>query len=347
MHIKNDSSDRMKKAYIYPVSGRSRQSTENPYLNQFIQTFSSSYRFVNADSPSKVGILNLAQHINKIDLLFLHWIENLPDRNGGYLQSLIFVILCWFCKARGTKVIWTLHNKRSHIRKHAFLKRLLYRYMATRSDFIITHSSEGVKHAISLGARRANVRFFHHPITDRLESIPRSKKSIDVLIWGRIEPYKGIEEFLKHVMTKCIESRLQILVIGKASEPEYIERLKKYESANIRIEYRFIGYEELGELIARTRVVLFTHKNYSVLSSGALMDSISYGASVVGPDTGAFRDLKERGIIRTFIDYRNLIKILNEEVGQRGSESQVRLREFIASNSWREFGDRVSAWIDN
>ena len=62
----------------------------------------------------------------------------------------------------------------------------------------------------------------------------------------------------------------------------------------------YIEFEELKHLIHNAGLVLFTYQKESVLSSGALMDSIGCSAKVLGPDTGAFRDLAAFDIVATY-----------------------------------------------
>ena len=43
--------------------------------------------------------------------------------------------------------------------------------------------------------------------------------------------------------------------------------------------------------MANSKSVLFTYAEGSVLSSGALMESLAYGLNVVAPNVGAFKDV--------------------------------------------------------
>jgi len=53
----------------------------------------------------------------------------------------------------------------------------------------------------------------------------------------------------------------------------------------------------LQNLIAKSILVLFTFSKVSILSSGILIDSLGYGANIVGPKVGAFKDLSIDGIV--------------------------------------------------
>ncbi len=44
--------------------------------------------------------------------------------------------------------------------------------------------------------KNINIRYFPHPIIPVPQKQP-STKEIDVLIWGAITPYKGIDKFLE------------------------------------------------------------------------------------------------------------------------------------------------------
>ena len=79
---------------------------------------------------------------------------------------------------------------------------------------------------------------------------------------------------------------------------------------------------------------MFTYKGKSVLSSAALMYSLGHGANIIGPNVGAFRDLKEFNLINTYESYDDLLKKVQI------NENRVdlnKLNKFIEDNSWKNF----------
>ncbi len=325
------------RAYLYPVTSRLTTGVYNPYLDHFMDSTGYFINYLNRQQPSKSGILNIFRFLYRIDILFLNWAENIPDKKGGLIQSIFLLMLLRLKSVFGIKIIWTLHNKISHSPEKLFLKRKLFTALLKKSDFIITHSKEGILFAESLLPDSGRKIFcFPHPVVPK-KNYNQKVKNYDILIWGTIAPYKGIDSFLAFLKKNDLLERYRILISGKILSPEFHEVIKKYERSNITIENRFISDKELGEFIGASRAVLFTYSRNSVLSSGALTDSLSYGASVIGPNIGAFSDMRELGIIQTYDDFDQLPDIMQNIGLSYNKNEDEKLQEFIRSHTWDRF----------
>lgn len=334
----------MKKAYIYPVSGRIQNAVPNPYVFNFINSLKNYFDFVNSDKPSGSGIFNLIRFINKIDYLFLNWIEELPDNKGGYIQTLMFIIIIYYCKLTGKKIIWTIHNKQTHYKRNLLVKNYIFKFLLRKSDFILTHSSEGVEYASQLSKKDLNIRFFHHPLEENINGNNKTIKDIDILIWGTIIKYKGIDKFLVYLKDNSLDNKYKIIITGKANSMEYFNEIRQFENTYIKIENKYIEYNELVELINRAKIILFPYDKESVLSSGGLMDTLSLKANIIGPCVAAFKDLKDEGIINTYDNFDELIEIIDREININQTNRE-KIRKFIENNTWLKFGERLEEWI--
>ena len=190
----------LKQAYIYPISERDKHlGLYNPYLNDFIKSEKDKIIFVNEKNPSNSGILDIIKYIFRIDLIFLNWIENVPERKGGIIQTFFVFFILLMAKIFDFKIIWTMHNKMSHSKEQEYWKKLIFKNMLKYSDIILTHSSEGISYGEEIvpGSGK-KIHFYHHPIKDR--RLPKKlTKEYDLLIWGTISPYKGIDKFLEEL----------------------------------------------------------------------------------------------------------------------------------------------------
>jgi hypothetical protein len=135
------------------------------------------------------------------------------------------------------------------------------------------------------------------------------------------------------------------LIIGKVKPDTYAEIIKQYCKKNIILENRYIPVDELIDNIKRSRMTVFTYENDSVLSSGALMDTLSYGGYVIGPYAGAFKDVAEENLIMTYKDYNELIELIDQRISGNTMNLQV-IRNFIEENNWHKFSNRVINWIN-
>jgi beta-1,4-mannosyltransferase len=327
------------RAYLYPRTSRTKTSVPNPYVGNFIGSTSNFINYLNENTPSNIGIFNLYRFIFKIDLLVLNWIEELPDKKGGTFQSVFFLILLKLIGLSRIKIVWTLHNKFSHSSQNIFLKRMLFFNLLKQSDLIVTHSTEGINFAESLcPGVSSRIFYFPHPIVPA-KTFARSinEKKYDILIWGTLAPYKAIDSFLEFLSDENALMNYRILIAGKAVYPEFLKELKKYENENIIIRDQYIESDELAVLFQQSRIVLFTYSGDSVLSSGALMDSISHGAIVFGPDVGAFSELGNAGIIKTYGKFEDL-KVHLEQLDQLDNSGILeKIHDFVNSHTWPEF----------
>jgi beta-1,4-mannosyltransferase len=340
------------RAYIYPrtVQRGKDPGSRNPYLNNFIHALRGRVEFVNEDRRARVRMLHMVRHLNRIDMLFLNWIEDLPATKGGYIQSVVFLLILYLKSMIRIKIVWTMHNKISHSRDHFYIKKLLFKKVLDRSDLVITHASDGVSFAVELipNIDKRKVFLFQHPIdpASATSGGGGQKKDVDILIWGTLAPYKGVDKFLEYLDRSKLIERYRIKIVGKCSSDEYYQSLAKYESRKISIENRFIERAELEELIAAGKVTLFTYSDGSVLSSGALMDSIACKASVVGPHVGAFKDLAADGLVKTYKHFDELPEII-DNIEKEGEEQKLaRINEFLDSHTWDKFGAELNRRLE-
>jgi beta-1,4-mannosyltransferase len=337
-----------KKAYIFPRSKRNKNSIYNPYIDNFIASTRSYIDYLNENHRSGTGIFNIFSYLRKIDLLMLNWIEDLPDKKGGYLQSVFFLLLIRALKLLNVKIVWTLHNKFFHSTQNQYLKKKIFFTLLKKSDLIITHSREGIKFAGSLtpGVEK-RMFYFPHPVVPvngkKKTDLP---KKYDILIWGTLAPYKAIDLFLEYLSANNALDRYRILIAGKANPAGFYDRLRKFESDSITIKNQYIDNVELAEMISQSKVVLFTYSGNSVLSSGALTDSVSHGATIIGPDTGAFSDLGHAGIIKTYTNHQELLSLF-DLIDQQGFSDNGMINEFIRTHTWEKFSESFGKKLES
>jgi glycosyltransferase involved in cell wall biosynthesis len=333
--------------YFYPNTTKKTSASHNPYTSNFIAELKEHYTIINSNDASSVGIFKTLKYLFRMDVLLMNWIEELPDMRGGYFQSLYFVLLVCFLKCRKKKVVWIMHNKLSHYPRNYWIKKVLFKFLLLRSDLIVTHASEGITFAKSLTAKNTlNIRFFPHPIIPAL-SKPKPVKEIDILIWGALTPYKSADKFLQFLYENHLEKSFTIKLAGKISSEEYRRALMKFQNENIRIEDRFIEREYLEDLVHKSKVVLFTYSDESILCSGALIDSLSLRATILGPNTGNFKDLNARGMIHVYNNYNELVQVLEELLPATHTLSSESLDSYFEETSWKKFVNALNKWIQS
>lgn len=294
--------------------------------------------------------MDITGFLGKTDILYLNWIEDLPNRHLGTLQVFFLFLLCGYCRLSGKKIVWTLHNRRSHSGDHRFMKNLIFWYMKYRSNLVVTHARVG----LSLLPARTRKVFIPHPVSGNQTDLPPGKadngKQSDVIIWGTIAAYKGVDTFLRYLEREGLLDHYRLLIAGKIVEPDlelYLESLSE-KHPNIKLVNRFVPNDELGQMIARSGIILFTYHSGSVLSSGALMDSLLHDSVVLGPHAGAFTDLAEEKLIRTYSDYGDLVAqldLLKKKDFHEPYRKELK-RKFLEENTWPLFHEKLTPHLD-
>jgi beta-1,4-mannosyltransferase len=337
----------LKKVYFYPISARNDKIVSfNPYTFDFVDSIEQYFAIVNKGKPSSHGILDIFKYIFQIDLIIFNWIEDLPEKKSGFIQTVFFFLLMTFCKISGIDIIWVMHNRLSHSKKRKWLKKIIFNQLIRFADVILTHSSEGISYGENLrkGSKK-RIHYFPHPVKNRRK--PNNIDTVyDILIWGTISPYKGILEFLQTLYKAKKENVYRILIIGKSNDRDYFNELEKYASDKIIIKEAFMDNNALQALIGQSKIVLFTYAKSSILSSGALMDSIGFGGKVVGPHVGAFADLAKDGVINTFTETNEMFSVIDAVLANREYLQNQPIDQFLQQYSWSKFATFIHQILD-
>ncbi len=334
----------MTKIYFYPKKNPRDAISPSPYMPCFEEALTKNYAVVN-QNLIKNGIFEFFKYLFRADLFLYSFIENVVQFRFGKLQAIYFFFFFWCTKLLGKKTLWVMHNKYSHDRKKNKWTDFMFSLMVKHSNLILTHSEAGIEYIQEKYPSYAKkVKFIIHPIPPHFPFVEKAEKKYDFLIWGTISPYKGHLEFLEYLEKNGALGKYKILIIGRYSNQEYGKKLRQYLSDNIQLDDKFYELEEIAHFAHQSRFVLFTHKPTSVLSSGALMDSIRMGAKIIGPNHGAFKDLKDYSFVNTYEHFDQIHNIYesNREIAAPLSEMKV----FCKDNSWHAFADKITSHID-
>lgn len=328
------------KIYVYP------RQKQGKYDNGYIDDFCASLKEAGAEvsgAPARNPLLSVFRQGRRADCYVFHWIENVPAYKYGVWQSIAAWVAVWGARIRRRKVVWFMHNRRPHSGRRRVLCGALMRMMAAASDLIVTHSREGIGVVAERYPHRLHKAvFLDHPTKNRLpEKVGECR--YDILIWGAITPYKNVDKFVAYAAANMPSRR--ICVIGGCGDDALFDRINGYAGTNIRVERRPVSFEELGGLISESRYVVVPYSSDTLLSSGTLMDSLSFGARVIGPCTGSFADYatEERITVKTYDTYDDIERILDSPDPEY---DPVAYADFLEEKNWRAFAGRFLTLVD-
>lgn len=332
--------------YFYPPRvPLDRDVVHNPYTSNFIEGFGENASVINKDTFSKISILDLFKYIFKMDVVIFNWIENIGHRKYGKFQFLLFLVAFKILEIRKVKIIWIFHNIKPH-KGENIISRYVYSLFFDTSDLIVTHSKKAEKYIRKRSSK--NILFTHHPNHkidiekgESKELSTNNNKQNDFLIWGSIEPYKGILEFLYFNEQHPQSPPVSIQIIGRCSNPSYEKKIQKYINENISFENKNAPFSELKTYIDNSKFVLFPYHSKSISSSGVLLDTLSLNGSCIGPNTGSFSDLAKEDLCYVFDSYKEILDMISTKKAINKDKMQC----FVAANSWENFCSKLISEI--
>tara|TARA_S200000501_G_C20862450_1_gene760480 strand:+ start:1289 stop:2287 length:999 start_codon:yes stop_codon:yes gene_type:complete len=330
----------MNNFYIYPIGDPKNNDSKNPYITDMVSNISNSNIVVNKNSINYFGILQAYKYFFTTKYFIFNWTENISNRKYGLLQTILFIFLLILIRIFRKKFIWILHNKHPHSGSTFFSEINMY-FSLLYSDKIFTHAKDGIDFIKNkYGSKFVfKVNYIPHP-SNRRTLLKKDNKKIkfDLIIWGKIDKYKGIVEFLKFIKSKKEFKNIKILICGKCSDSKYARSINSFCSEQITFLNEFISSKKLFILIQQSRYILFTYLSDSVLSSGSLINSMYYNAEIIAPNFGSFKDLSDINIIHSYISYKDIIEILNKNLKKNSKKLIV---DYINKNHWSNFINKI------
>ncbi len=248
--------------------------------------------------------------VEPTDVVHLHW----PDLSflSGSRRLIHAARLLWFysalraVRARGTVLVWTVHNVASHEeRSSPRVRRAAERLLLSNVDGIIALTEDGVQAAhaayprlreipaavtphghyrgdYAFGLTRAQAR-------ERLGLDPQRPVIVAV---GQLRPYKNIP----HLITtfRSLDLDAVLLVAGKASpaELEHEVRAAAGDDPRVILDLRFLPDDQLPVVLAAADVVVLPYAR--IQNSGSAILAASADRPVLVPDLGGMRELQSQ-----------------------------------------------------
>jgi beta-1,4-mannosyltransferase len=255
-----------------------------------------------------VDVLNPWQiHPKEIDLLQIHWPEQVFWSGGGRLRKLSRVCLTLAALARlrlaGVRISWMVHNLQPH--ESGTLNLALWRFyvlglkLFTQQYITLSPMTESVVRRHLRLSRHAAVTSVRHPCYPMGSSKEVARRTLGIssrarmyVFFGAVRPYKGIDGLLD-AFEKLEDPNAILIIAGQSSSPSTTTMLAEKAELDPRINLR-LGYVEenaLSEIIdAADRVVL---PFVSYLHSGSLIRALSQGKVTITPETPFARNLRD------------------------------------------------------
>lgn len=228
---------------------------------------------------------------------------------------------------RRGKVLRGIHDVQTHSGvRGAALYKLTYMWMFwwtkkfvvfSKTQFDLFKSMYEKKDVALVGM---SVKDFGDPKCSR----PPIKNGVNLLFFGRIDSYKGLDMFIRQ-FEKNIEqgmNRVTLSICGKGPHWHECEKLIKH-TEYYRLNIRFIEDEEVPELMMSHHFLVLPYRDAT--QSGPIMIAANYGLPIIATDFQCFKNVygEEAGY---FGSYEEMGQILSAVANLEQSEYEKMLR---------------------
>ena len=274
--------------------------TENDYIKLQIRCI------------EQAGMEPVPQKGNRCAANFIvyNWYENM-DCKGGALLIRKLLMLNYYRFFR-KKIIWVMHNKHPHEAEDRY-SLFIMKYLSKISNAIMILSDETVKSLQKINPDPQIMKKVYKVPLISYESLvgtiepKHCTDELSLLMFGRIQPYKCIELLIEAVNGSKYRDKLKIKIVGSSKDEKYVYKLKKIidDNQNIDLDPRFISLEELKEYASRADAFALPMDTDSALNSSAVMMAFSLARTVICPEIGTTKEIKNaKDFIYTY-DYKN------------------------------------------
>lgn len=241
-------------------------------------------------------------------LLHIHWVFGfafpavpLVSRAAAQLQ---FAVILLVCRGLGIRIAWTAHNVLPHSPVFAN-DRLGRRWLVQASALVVAHDQRALAELDQLGIRPRRAAVippgpFAPPVGARSLRVAGSgRRPWRLVFFGKISPYKGVEELLTAATELDPELELELVVAGECADPALAERLRALaREARGRVELCLgrVPDNGVGPLIESADALVLPYR--AITTSSTLMVALQHARPVLVSNLPAFDQLDGAAPVR-------------------------------------------------
>lgn len=246
--------------------------------------------------------------LGRYDVLHLHW----PDSHllskswwralGKHARLASVGALL---RLRGTRIIWMLHNIKSHEKGHWLSTRLFGLWFPRICTGVIGLTAQGLNSARQLYPTlrdKPSAIVPHGHYRDAYPAAPSRQASRErlglqdrftFLFIGNIRPYKNVPMLIK-AFRQIPDQDVQLVIAGLPSLGVRAEDLAQLAAGDdrIRMDLSFIPEEKLPLFLGAANVVVLPFD--SILNSGSVLLALSFDRTVLAPRLGALPEIHSK-----------------------------------------------------
>ena len=247
--------------------------------------------------------------VRRYDIFHLHWaaetIVRHPNATIAGLRSRMMLFLIDLAKLRGTRIVWTFHDKIPHIVVHPAIAQWFQAELLKRIDGYISMCRIGrdiaeecypqLKECPCAIIPHGHYRGEYPDECDRTSARDRlnlSQESKVILFLGYIAPYKNVPRLIE-LFRELDDPDAILLVVGRPDLSETGEQVEQAAVGDdrIRLVLKYIADGDLQFYYRAADLVVLPFSE--ILNSGSALLALSFDCPILVPDQGAMAELQE------------------------------------------------------
>lgn len=245
----------------------------------------------------------------------------------------------WF----GHRMVMTVHDPFPHSGEVSARKAFVYKVvMASVSRFVLLNHEQLDAFCKTYHIRPERVLINRLGVYDNIRTFVAHGQEAnrhDVLFFGRISPYKGIE-YLCQAMAKVREVVADATLTIAGGGKMYFD-ISPYEGREwVTVINRYVGMEELAGLLAQCSMTVCPYTDAT--QSGVIMTSYSLCKPVVATRVGGLAEMVEDGKTGLLVPPRDvdalanaILSLLNDDAKLETMAKNIQSDYFTGDKSWK------------
>jgi beta-1,4-mannosyltransferase len=243
--------------------------------------------------------------LRKYAVWHVHWPDallNIPNAAHAVYKLAGMFATMDYLRARGTKVIWTMHNFAAHEARHPRLEPWFWRQFIQRVDGAISLSATALAMALERFPRLQKIPTMVIPHGHYRQQYPPAARDVRaelgipgrakvLMFFGAVRAYKNVEVLVRAFREVRREDAV-LCVVGNPNTEDLAERLRKEASQDGRVKllFEFVDAKDVAAYLSTADLVVLPYRE--VLNSGSALLALSCSRPVLVPDRGSLGELK-------------------------------------------------------
>ncbi|WP_444924284.1 glycosyltransferase [Microbulbifer sp. DLAB2-AF] len=217
-------------------------------------------------------------------------------------------------KDNGHKIVWTVHNVMPHETVWIEQDKKIHQLVADAADSVHIMASDSVKqtsHYYSLNEKKTFL--VPHPSYEGAQpdtiSRDQARNQLGItsddfvfLCFGAVMEYKGYDRLMKsyEFVRKRAKIKTRLIIAGLPTDGRLVGEIKYWasEKSDVILDMTPVPHDKLQVYFRSADLAVCPY--YRTMNSGAAMMAITFNVPVLGPNSGGFQDLEQRGFGITF-----------------------------------------------